>query len=312
MHPLIHKTADTVLKAVRRQPFYYGRYNNTLPFSINRRYINYAKECADLYAAMHGKVSLPESPVVTDAALCIRNVFPRDKAIAYSEKMTEMIHRNDPHISHPKNYSDAQIRLLKPLESLGADLIDVFRSPEVHNAFLAFFRGHYRIEWITSYRTIPSDRKAGSWLWHSDSYPPFTCKLFIHLTPATAEIGATEFMSRSDTMAYRRAGYFGQYLDERYADLEEFAKAHDLPYRPFHRDADPGDVTIFNMNCFHRAVAPRKGFRDIVQFFLVPNPIPWDQQFAKDGIGSMDSKGGGFVNDPRRSDSKVVAGMMGH
>lgn len=312
MHASIHKAADAVLRCIRRQPFYFTRYNNTLTYTVNRRYLSYAKACTMQYAKTHGPVTLPTSRVETHAAMCIKNAFPREQAIAYSERISKMIEENDPHIHHPRNFSDLQIRVQKPLECLGTDVCNVFKSPEVHQAFLAFFRGNYRIEWVTSYRTIPSDRKASSWLWHSDSYPPFTCKLFLHLTPATGETGATEFFTKEDTMAYRRAGYFGQFLDERYDDLEDFARAHALPYRPFHCDAAPGDVTIFNMNCFHRAVAPRKGFRDIIQFFLVPNPIPWDEQFAKDGIASMDSKGGGYVNDPRRRDGPASMGMMGH
>lgn len=309
---ILNKVADAVLKTIRRQPLYYQRYNNTLPLSINRRYVRYAKECADIYAIKHGPVTLPESDVQTQAATVVQGAFSREKATGYSQLLTKMIEEKHPNINHPKDYSDLQIRLRKPVEIYGKEIFDVFKHPEVHKVFLGFFRGDYRIEWLASWRTIPSDRKASSWLWHSDSYPPFTCKLFLHLTPVDGQTGATEFFSKEDTMAYRRAGYFGQYLDERYADLEEFAKANHLPYRPFHRDANPGDATIFNMNCFHRAVAPRAGFRDIIQFFLVPNPIPWDEQLQKDGYGNFDAKGGGYLNDPRRRDAGMSAGMMGH
>jgi len=121
--------------------------------------------------------------------------------------------------------------------------------------------------------------------------------MFLHLTPATAETGATEVMNREDTMAYHGAGYFGQYRSEFKADLESFAKEHGLPYQPLHFDATPGDVTFLNMNFLHRAVAPRTGHRDIVSFCFLPNILPWEEQLEIDGIDSI-TIAGGIQKDP--------------
>lgn len=299
MPALLNRVADSVLTRIRRMPAYYTRYNNTLPYKINAAYSRFAKECEAAYAAAHPGETFDPSPLSTGAAQLIKGAFPAEKARAYSDRITRMFETNDPALERSTNYDDLQTRITGPLRSLGADLMDVFRSPEVDRAIRSFFRGHYRISWLTAFRTKPAQRVASSWLWHSDSYPPQTCKLFIHLTPVDAQRGATEFMNLEDTMAYRRAGYFGQYLDERYADLQEFGKAHGLPYRPFHFDAEPGDATIFNQNFFHRAVSPRTGFRDVVQFFLLPSMRPWDEQFARDGIDRLTQPSGGYPKDPR-------------
>lgn len=233
--------------------------------------------------------------------MCLRNVYPTEKAHAASVQITELIRNKDPRAVYPKKFGDLQVRIEPPLQTIGTDLLEVFHTEAVHQAMLSFFQGHYRILWVSIYRTIPAERVASSWLWHCDGYPPRTCKLFLHLTPATADTGATEFMNLEDTMAYRRAGYFGQHLGERSADLQSFAQAHNLPYRPFHFDVAPGDATVFDMNFFHRAISPRQEFRDVVQFYLLPNPISWDEQLKKDGLQRLAHVGSGYPKDPRPS-----------
>ena len=114
-------------------------------------------------------------------------------------------------------------------------------------------------------------------------------------------------MSVEDTMAYRKAGYFGL-GGQRIKDIEGFAKDHNLPYRPFHIDASPGDATIFNMNFFHRAVSPIEQYRDVVQLFFQPSPIPWDEDYALHGDMLKKPKAG-FAKDPRAKE-KVVGSMM--
>lgn len=294
---MLHTSADALLKRVRRSSFYYKRFNNTLAFGINNAYTRYARECTARYAAEHGTTKLPPSLLRENGAAYFPRVFPTDKARAYSEKITRLLECNDSAVDRPKE-SDLSARIRAPLRTLGTDVLDTLRAPAVHDALLRFFRGHYRIEWVTCFRTFPAERVVGSWLWHSDSFPPHTCKLFLHLTPANVETGATEFMSLTDTMAYRRAGYFGQFKDERFASLEEFAQAHHLPYRPFHFDAEPGDATLFDMNFFHRAVRPAHAFRDVVQFYFLPSPIPWEEHYARDA-DRLVAGGGSFPKDPR-------------
>lgn len=296
---------------MRRSRFYYERYNNTLRFDVNRAYDRYARECADRYAMEHGKRDFPPSPILTGAAMCLRAVFPENRARALSQRMNDLIESKDEHAVRPADAESLQIIIRKPLQMLGEGVLDVLRHTDVHHALLQFFHGHYRIYALGAWRTIPApaDKVMGSWLWHSDSYPPHTCKLFLHLTPANAETGATEFMNLEDTMAYRRAGYFGQFRVERYADLQDFAKAHGIPYRPFHLDAEPGDATLFNMNFFHRAVSPRKAIRDVVQFFFVPSLIPWEEHYKRD-IDRLMTTLGGFPNDPRLSMATAASTSM--
>lgn len=275
---IIHKAVDGAYKAIRRSRFYYTRYNNTGPMKTNRVYTRYAQECAEAFRQKNPGVELPPSALETTAAISLKNVFPAERAMEYSSFITSKLEQGDGRFLG----DDLHVRIATPLKTFGTGILDVFTSPEVDRALLSFFRGYYRLESLAASRTLPTDRVTGSWLWHCDTFPPCTCKLFLHLTPANADRGATEFMDRKDTMAFRDAGYFGQYPNERVGNLDEFAAKHGIPYRPFHLDAEPGDVTIFNQNYFHRAIAPKSAFRDTLQFFLLPNLIPWDEQYRKD------------------------------
>ena len=220
--------------------------------------------------------------------------------------------REDPCVYHPleEHGGSRAEQIRSPLKSLGIEILDVMRSPELHKALLQFFRSHYRIKGTAAWRSFPTnDPDCASWLWHSDTYPPFTCKFFLHLTAADGQTGATEFMNREDTMAYRKAGYFGQFSNERTADLETFAKEHGIVYRPVRIDVQPGDVTIFNENFFHRAVPPRKDFRDVVQFLMLPSPVSWEDDYRRDPA-RLNEEMTDFAKDPRVQASASGSSMM--
>ncbi len=309
MPSLLHTFIDSVAKRIQRSPMYFERYNNTLDFKTNRVWTSYAHECMAAYKKENGAVDLPPSPLVNNAATLVHNAFPLEKAQLYSAKIGELIERKDPRVEESKK-EGRSVHVDAPITTLGPGILDVLRSPEVHRQLLSFFRSHYRIQWATCYRSFPTEQVAGSWLWHSDSFPPYTCKMFLHLTKATTDTGATEFMNREDTMAYRRAGYFGQFLSERYADLQDFAKDKNIPYRPFHLDAAAGDATICDVSFFHRAVAPRADFRDIVSFFFVPNDVHWEKQLERDGLDSLSHRKASLPKDPHQGHVIGVKGTM--
>lgn len=285
----LQSSIDPILKKFRRSYPYVRRYNNTRGLLFNESYERYARKCSAAYAKRHGKQSFGISELSTRSAQHLPGLLSVEKARGYSERISEFVESNNHVVQDRSGHKNLLRTIEHPLRTLDADFLDIFRSPELHKALSTFFRGDYRLAWVSAFRTLPSDLVMSSWNWHSDSFPPHTCKFFLHLTPATEETGATDFMSPADTMAYRRAGYFGdQYGDERQGELESFAKENGLPYRPYHIDVEPGDVTLFNMNYLHRAVAPRTGFRDVLEIFLLPNAIPWDEQLERDGIDSLE------------------------
>lgn len=295
----LQKTVDTVFRKIRRSTPYVERYNNTLGFFLNERYLRYARECRIAYAARNGKQDFKKSDIHTKSVQCVKNILPADKAKRYSDRFTELI-ASENIVDAGGGTANLLRKISEPIKNLDHDFLNIFHTPQLHQALLAFFHSDYRIQWLSAFRTLPSADIAPTWKWHSDSFPPNTCKLFLHLTPVTAESGATNFLTPEDTKAYRRAGYIGQSREERLADFTDFAKEHNLPHRPYNVDVEAGDGSIFNMNYFHRAVAPKHDYRDVIEFFLFPNPIPWDEQIAKDGVESLECHGD-FPKDPRRS-----------
>ncbi|NOS67697.1 MAG: hypothetical protein HOO67_05025 [Candidatus Peribacteraceae bacterium] len=297
-------TVNPILKKIVRSTLYTTRYNNSLDIRLNETYLRYQRYCSAQYASRHGLQDFGESRIRTHSAQIFPKVMPADKARQYSSVISGFIENNKELVKIDDKHSSLLKTIKHPLQTMGTDYLEIFKNPALHQALLAFFHGDYRLEWVSAFRTLPSTHIASSWNWHTDANPPYSCKVFLHLTSATAETGATDFMTPADTAAYRRAGYFGdQYGSERMGDqgIQEFAKKHNLPYRPFHFDVSAGDVSLFNQNFLHRAVAPRTGYRDVMEFFLLPNPVPWDEQLAKDGIDSAQLRVPLYPKNPRRA-----------
>ena len=300
----LQATVDPILKKVVRSGPYTRRYNNSLDIRLNETYLRYQRYCSAQYQLRNGLQHFDESRIRTHSAQIFKNVMAPEKARTYSQKISNLIEHNTEQVKIDDKHSSLLKTIRHPLRTMGTEYLEIFRFPELHRALVTFFRGDYRLEWVSAFRTLPSTHVISSWNWHTDANPPYTCKVFLHLTSATADTGATEFMTPDDTAAYRRAGYFGDhYGNERMGDTElrAFAAQHHLPYQPFHFDVSAGDASLFNQNFLHRAVAPRSGFRDVFEFFLLPNPIPWDEQLTKDGIDSAQLRFPLYPKNPRRA-----------
>ncbi len=297
-------TVDPLLKKIVRSSLYTNRYSNSLDIRLNETYLRYQRFCSAQYVARHGVQDFGESRIRTHSAQIFSGVVAAEKARQYSEQISYFIEHNQELVKIDDKHSSLLKTIKHPLRTMGTDYLEIFHNPELHNALVTFFGGDYRLEWVSAFRTLPSTHVVSSWNWHTDANPPYTCKVFLHLTSATADTGATDFMTPEDTALYRRAGYFGDhYGSERMGDKEirEFAQKHGLPYRPFHFDVSAGDASLFNQNFLHRAVAPRVGYRDVFEFFLLPNPVPWHEQLAKDGIDSAQIRLPLYPKNPRRA-----------
>ena len=265
-------------------PIFYRRYNNVNGPFENSRYRRFAKRCRSLYAMQTGELLDPTtSGIYTQGSVLVRNVFPRAVMDELSREISRRFETKTGLL--PGRYGHLYSDIEHPVSGFAKVTLNIFKNPEVDRELKHYFGGWYRVEWLTAYRTVPTKEKLESaWLWHSDSSPSETCKVMVFLTDAGWDRGATEFMSREDTMLYRDKGYFGSHLHLRRSDLDVFAKEHNLPYRPFHHEAKAGDVMLFENNVFHRAIPPIKDYRDVVCFTMLPNTRPWDEQLKREGI----------------------------
>lgn len=308
MLSLIRRPLDRLAARARYWPIFYRKYNNVLGYTLNERFGRYARSCQAHYRRVTGEQLHPErSELRKEGTFLVRGVLPRQEALAISDEFSQRIEQ-DKGIIHGKN-DYLQMGIANPVSTLNEQPLAVFRNPAVDAELRQYFGGYYRIMFTNSYRSFPTDKTEESWLWHTDSYPIYTCKLFLFCTDAGKDQGATQFMSRADTMLYRKAGYFGNITKDRLADLEAFAKEHNLPYRPFQHEAQAGDVMLFENNGLHRAVPPKAGFRDIIAFGLLPSMRPWNEQLALDCIEKIE-RSTHFPKDPAQEDAPPTQGGM--
>ncbi|SMP47759.1 Phytanoyl-CoA dioxygenase (PhyH) [Neorhodopirellula lusitana] len=291
--PMLQNVARPFLRWYASRPEQFDRYHNKLGPIVNGTYRDYTLECRANYSC-----PCDEEGVRRQGSILVKNVLETETADRLSSTMSERIDAD------PNSVQESTSKLMrsvhKPVRSLGKEVIDIFHNPTLDQRIREYFGCYYRIEWLSCYRSLPTQEVSHAWLWHSDNVPCDTLKVMLHLTDAGEQQGATRFMSLDDTSAYYRAGYRGS-RKQRLEDLSSFASKNGLPHRPFHHDAKAGDVMLFLNNALHKAVPPQHDHRDVLNYLLIPNPIPWHQQLAIDGIDAIDSNPGGYPDNPRPS-----------
>ncbi|MEO0774940.1 MAG: phytanoyl-CoA dioxygenase family protein [Bacteroidota bacterium] len=297
------KTLKRIYKKVKHPggdlPFFYKRYNNTLGYFTNEKFIRYLKKNQDTYRQSDDplKDRLRDSVIPTQGTQLLRNVLDLEKANRLSQRMSELIAEREG-LQVKEEVKHLTARIEKPVTVLGREVIDIFHNEQMDLEIKSFFGGSfYRIEWLNCYRSFPSNDPKSSWLWHSDNVPTGTLKIMLHLTDAGRDRGATQFLPIVDTMEYRAKGYFGIDPKSRLENLQSFADRHGIPFRPSNHEAKAGDVLLFLNNTLHRAVPPKAEHRDVLTYLLLPNPIPWDQQLAKDGLEMIEEEPGSYPTE---------------
>ncbi|MEM9366186.1 MAG: phytanoyl-CoA dioxygenase family protein [Planctomycetota bacterium] len=273
-----------------RQPSQFRQNLNQLGPFVNGRYRRYAASCRE-----RTRFPIDWDGVKKRGAVRVPGVLDQGQAREYSDVVGRYLSENPPTES-----TDLQklMRIVPCAASLlGEGVTGVFHHPEVASVLHGFFGCHFRIQWLDCYRSFPCEQVSHAWRWHYDNVPCETIKVMLCLTDAGEHRGATRFMSIDDTCAYYEAGYRGR-GKERLESLEGFAKLHGLPHRPFHHEAKAGDVLIFQNNALHRAVPPLDGYRDVLTYLVLPNPVPWDKQLQADGYEAIEKKPGGYPQFP--------------
>jgi hypothetical protein len=294
------KAIDKVVRWYGSQSPVYRRYQNTLGPFVNNRYRRYCELCRETPIDDVG-----ESAVRDAGSTLVSQVMSGERARGLSDQMTRLLEESAAKALGSQTQPMMK-KLDRPVTRLGREIVDIFSSEVLDKQIRAFFGCHYRIQWLDCYRSFPTKQVSHSWLWHSDNVPIHTLKVMLHLTDAGERRGATKFMNFADTLAYYEAGYRGD-LSKRKEDLESFAKQHELLYRPFSHDAKAGDVILFVNNALHKAVPPIDGYRDVLTFLLLPNPIPWNRQLEIDGIEQIEANPGGYPRNPARRRTNSTA-----
>jgi hypothetical protein len=264
-------------------------YGNTLNPMLNRRYRIYADKCRAAYFKASGSVlNLSQSSLRLQRVRKIAGVLPQQTALRFSEMFSRMIEAGIG--AHSLKGLDYVYACPRPLDAFGKELLSIF-SGDLDRELIGYFGGYYRIEWLDCYRSLPTEQPRAAWLWHMDNVPVECMKVILHLTHADAQTGATQVLSAEDTQRLHGLGYFGIYGDERKTEIQG---------TPLSLSMDPGDALCIDNNLLHRAVPPKRNYRDVLTFLILPNRCTWHEQLERDGLDSVQSDPGGFPRHPEQ------------
>lgn len=253
-------------------------FGNTLPLSINLRYLHYGNACR----ATTGKPGrLYDWPFRHDDGVIVRNAMPRNLATEMVDKVSAAIAGGT---LTPDDEVPFNIAVIDALTFFDQDFLSIFDG-SLGNAIETVMGSPFRIEWLQYYRTIPGEPDK-SWLWHIDNDPPFVLKVLLYLTDTTVENGATRVLSQEDTKSMFGKGYFGVFGDERRVDIDVAPDSEQAV------EVRAGDALLFSPNQLHKGGEVRSGFRDTLTFLILPSPIGWRDEAVRRGRDYMHSASG--------------------
>jgi hypothetical protein len=257
-------------------------FGNTLPPSINLRYLRYGRQCRAV-AGHYGK--LMDWPFRSGAPVVVERALSPATAAEMSAKVSAAVERGE-----LKRGSDVSfmIGVPKPIDFFGPSVLDIFDGP-LGAAIEKILGSRFRIEWLDYYRTLPGT-PVKSWLWHIDNDPPYVLKVLLYITDSNERNGATRMLSITETRQRFREGYFGVKNSERAADFAT-GTAGDV------QEMKAGDAMIFCTNVLHKGGVVHEGFRDVMSFLILPSRIPWREDLVARGLDYIHNASG-FPVDP--------------
>lgn len=274
---------------------------NTLPPAIHRRYRRYHEQAR---AALSGTLPAAEPVLVAPLAQLREEGLchvpgggrPRQEMLAITDTFSRYIESENPlvHRHHGGAYA-----LRNPLDVLGESCLEIFDGPT--GALLQQHYGsHFRLEWVDCYRTYHDAERLTSWLWHIDNIPNGCLKAMLLVTDSARDTGAMRYLPRKTSLALRGAGYFGCRSRERELDLSAYASRAGVSAEARFVEAPAGDVLVFDPNILHCAEPPKRGFRDVMTFFVRPSLRPWREEFQAAGRQRVHSSPGGYPSAPEQ------------
>jgi ectoine hydroxylase-related dioxygenase (phytanoyl-CoA dioxygenase family) len=94
----------------------------------------------------------------------------------------------------------------------------------------------------------------------------------------------------------KQRGYLGLTVADRTGDIERLAAGWSIPLAVHAPELEAGDAVLFHTNCFHQAVTPSQGFRDVMTFFVLPSRRPWRESVGD--LLRLEKRPGGFPPQP--------------
>lgn len=140
----------------------------------------------------------------------------------------------------------------------------------------AYYRSRWEIRNVLCYRTRPVAEARGSYQWHTDNFPFGSLKVILYMNDVrTIADGPLLYALASQNEIRRRLGEPAPRPSEEYVQSR---------FRILECTAPAGTVIVFQNNGIHRAVPPREGHREVVNFTLYPALRPRPQNGMDVGV----------------------------
>ena len=273
------------------------QFGNTLPRETNEKYMDYWRSCAG-ESAYRLDILDHASP-----AIVVRSAVARTTALDMSAKLTNEIKAQ----SHRSLVDTARttlarltrrpyVNLKRPLTLFGPAVLSVFDG-ELGRLVRAQYGAEFTVLWCDCYRATVG-RPTASWLWHFDNVPLPALKVLLYLSDTKGTGATTRMLSYAASQALKERGYLGLTVADRTDDIEMLAGGWNIPITVHAPELEAGDALLFHTNCFHQAVMPSQGFRDVMTFFVLPARQPWRQSVGD--LLRLENRPGGFPPDPER------------
>jgi hypothetical protein len=268
-------------------------FGNTLSREINESYMAYWRSCAS------GPVAGLEILRRATPAILTRSAISRAAALEMSGKFSRELDERNLSIAETAKSLLARltrpyVNLKRPLTMFGESVLALFDG-EMGRLVREQYGSEFTVLWCDCYRATVG-RPTASWLWHFDNVPLPALKVLLYLSD-TKDTGATTRMLNYEiSQALKQRGYLGLTIGDRTADIKAVADAWNIPATVHAPELEAGDALLFHTNCFHQAVTPARGFRDVMTFFVLPSRQPWRQSVGD--LLRLEKRPGGFPSQP--------------
>jgi len=270
------------------------RFGNTLPREVNESYMDYWRSCAG--RAVQGLAILQGAT----PAVLVRSAISRAAALEMSGKFSSEIgERSHQSITEAaKSFlaglTRSYVNLKRPVTLFGESALALFDG-EMGRLLQEQYGSQFTVLWCDCYRATVG-RPTASWLWHFDNVPLPALKVLLYLSDTKDTGATTRMLDYRTSQSLKQRGYLGLIPRDRTADIRKLADAWGIPVTVHAPALSAGDALLFHTNCFHQAVTPAYGFRDVMTFFVLPARQPWRQSVGD--VLRLEKRPGGFPPQP--------------
>ena len=151
------------------------------------------------------------------------------------------------------------------------ELTSIVYDDQVKSVISNFLNTNYRVFSSNIYRTVPKDNIANSDFssvdYHFDNMPSSHLKLMVYLTDTNEKNGALKIIDRKFSKQLRSRGFWDR-------KSEKFT--HIIEDNKIILEGEKGTFIFFYPHdTIHKATLPDKGYRDVLNFILIPSFKPF-------------------------------------